>query len=345
MTRETKIGLLVGLAFIIVIGILLSDHINSSSDPAPAAIASVYGDVKASVGAPDARNQGSVTVVTPPQPIIPSNPVPTMRDPLPPQNNGSSVISIGPGGDVSQLRRPAITAQQPPESIQVFPPSGNELASNEPPAPPQPTTPNTGISSPLRSFAQKNGEDLVPVGTGPVQLPTSPQPGNVASAPKTAAPLPPGVKQIKAEEGDTVTKLAAKYMGANTKANREAIIKANPNMGPDGRKLFAGQTYLIPAPDVVPAGPVAIAPPQPAPRPAPAPKPTAAPAPAPLPAGVTMYTVQDNDSLWKIAAEQLGSGTRWTEIRDLNADVLKGGEQVHANMRLKLPPKSVASTN
>ena len=32
MTRETKIGLLVGLAFIIVIGILLSDHLTTRGE-------------------------------------------------------------------------------------------------------------------------------------------------------------------------------------------------------------------------------------------------------------------------------------------------------------------------
>ena len=32
MTRETKIGLLVGLAFIIVVGILLSDHLTSATE-------------------------------------------------------------------------------------------------------------------------------------------------------------------------------------------------------------------------------------------------------------------------------------------------------------------------
>src|ERR1700761_5871114 len=111
MTRETKIGLLVGLAFIIVIGILLSDHINSSSDPAPAAMGKAYDEVTRSVGAPDLRNQGSVTMVTPPQPIIPSNPVPVTRDPLPPQSNGSSVIQIGPGMDPSQFPRPQRIAQ------------------------------------------------------------------------------------------------------------------------------------------------------------------------------------------------------------------------------------------
>src|SRR5687767_9301305 len=38
MTRETKIGLLVGLAFIIVIGILLSDHFTSATQPHQAAL-------------------------------------------------------------------------------------------------------------------------------------------------------------------------------------------------------------------------------------------------------------------------------------------------------------------
>ena len=45
MTRETKIGLLVGLAFIIVIGILLSDHINTSTEPPAAAWGAAYGSL------------------------------------------------------------------------------------------------------------------------------------------------------------------------------------------------------------------------------------------------------------------------------------------------------------
>jgi nucleoid-associated protein YgaU len=340
MTRETKIGLLVGLAFIIVIGILLSDHINSSSDPAPAAMGKGFDEVKQSVASPDARNQGSVVMVPPPQPIIPTNPVQTSRDPQPAQNNGS-VIQIGPGTDPSQFPRPARPVQQP-DSVQVFPPAGPEVASNDAPNPPQPTTPDNAVSGPLAGVAQQHGEELVGIG-GPVQIRPTPQPTTPTALNKPAAPLPPGVRQIKAEEGDTVTKLAAKYMGGNSKANREAIIRANPNMGPDGRKLFAGQTYLIPAASTASAGPVAISAEQPAPRPAPTPAP--APVVAPLPAGVTMYTVKDNDSLWKIASEQLGSGNRWAEIRDLNPDVLKGSEQVHANMRLKLPAKAVASSN
>ena len=38
MTRETKISLLVGLAFIIVIGILLSDHFRATQELPPAVL-------------------------------------------------------------------------------------------------------------------------------------------------------------------------------------------------------------------------------------------------------------------------------------------------------------------
>ena len=46
MTRETKIGLLVGLAFIIVIGILLSDHLTSATEPPQPPLAQAGNDVR-----------------------------------------------------------------------------------------------------------------------------------------------------------------------------------------------------------------------------------------------------------------------------------------------------------
>ena len=52
MTRETKIGLLVGLAFIIVIGILLSDHMTATTEPIAAPLANTAGNVRESVEAP-----------------------------------------------------------------------------------------------------------------------------------------------------------------------------------------------------------------------------------------------------------------------------------------------------
>ena len=52
MTRETKIGLLVGLAFIIVIGILLSEHVSSTNEPQTAALGGAGANVRDGVMTP-----------------------------------------------------------------------------------------------------------------------------------------------------------------------------------------------------------------------------------------------------------------------------------------------------
>jgi nucleoid-associated protein YgaU len=51
------------------------------------------------------------------------------------------------------------------------------------------------------------------------------------------------------------------------------------------------------------------------------------------------YVVQQDDSLWKIAASQLGSGARYQEIVKLNPDVLNDGDSIVVGMRLRLPAK------
>ena len=49
------------------------------------------------------------------------------------------------------------------------------------------------------------------------------------------------------------------------------------------------------------------------------------------------YIVRQGDSLWSIAAEQLGNGSRYKEISKLNADVLKNENDLVIGMGLKLP--------
>jgi len=49
------------------------------------------------------------------------------------------------------------------------------------------------------------------------------------------------------------------------------------------------------------------------------------------------YVVREGDSLWQIAAKQLGDGSRYTEISKLNADVLEDEDSLTVGMRLRLP--------
>src|SRR2546423_9195014 len=97
MTRETKIGLLVGLAFIIVIGILLSDYNRIETQQAP-----LYGidrNVKQGTATPGANeNRNEVTVVAPSvQQVSPHQVVP-MREEVngSRDDRSSAVVTIRP---------------------------------------------------------------------------------------------------------------------------------------------------------------------------------------------------------------------------------------------------------
>src|SRR4051794_14374653 len=79
MTRETKIGLLVGLAFIIVIGILLSDQLMRSTEPPAAPLASVADTLRKGTVTPAPARQPVAQVQTP-QDVSPDTAVPTKDD-------------------------------------------------------------------------------------------------------------------------------------------------------------------------------------------------------------------------------------------------------------------------
>src|SRR4051812_46948479 len=95
MTRETKIGLLVGLAFIIVIGILLSDHLTSTTEPPQAPLAQAGKDVRSGVTVPGGT-AAPVTQVQVPQGVAPQTPVATREELQPPKQPPVTVVHIGP---------------------------------------------------------------------------------------------------------------------------------------------------------------------------------------------------------------------------------------------------------
>ncbi len=51
------------------------------------------------------------------------------------------------------------------------------------------------------------------------------------------------------------------------------------------------------------------------------------------------YVVKEDDSLWKISAEQLGNGARFEEISKLNTDILNDKNKLKPGMKLRLPVK------
>jgi nucleoid-associated protein YgaU len=49
------------------------------------------------------------------------------------------------------------------------------------------------------------------------------------------------------------------------------------------------------------------------------------------------YVVREGDSLWRIAVEKLGDGTRYKEISELNADILGNEDYLTVGMQLRIP--------
>lgn len=338
MTRETKIGLLVGLAFIIVIGVLLSDHLTSANDPKitselAGAGAKAYGTLVPPGGANETNN-----VVIAQNNVTPADRVPTHVETARPTDPGTSTVAIGPssGDPVSIIaqgqgapvtRLPVIAEATPRDPLTI------------------PVTPLAPPAGPVTPLTSSNNNTVSGLPVAPVMsngITALPGPVAVADAGTAAR------RQHKAESGDTVSKMAYKYYGKNTKELRDLIVKANPSLQRSPDRIVVGQMYVIPpVPQPVrsensmassPAGRTLMAI---GPTTAPT-APTALTAAAPRTGGTRLYTVKSNDSLWRIAIEECHDPKAVTAILSMNKDVLKGSNKLQTGMKLRLPEKKQA---
>jgi LysM repeat protein len=313
MTRETKIGLLVGLAFIIVIGILLSDHFRGSMEPPQANLSGSAENSRMAVVTPGTANP-PIRIVTP-EDAPPHDAVPTHQELTPP------VLPVIPS--VTHVTSTDQTHQQTPPQ-QVIPP-----------APPHQDETVNGADGPtpqdrIAMEAQRHGEQIIPVNPDHSQTDTGTPP---------AAPATPGLKAYKAQSGDTLSRMAGRFLGVNNKGNRQAIIDANPSLQDDPDTIILGKTYMIPTvstPAPIATNTVPVAPATDAPHQTP-----------PAATGEYTYVVVSGDTLWGIANDELGDPTAVDALKELNKNILKGENHdvVRPGMKLRLPAKPLASAN
>jgi len=162
---------------------------------------------------------------------------------------------------------------------------------------------------------------------------------------ETVNPKPALPKIYVVADGDNLALIAQKYYGdveGNKRANIMRIFEANRN--------------LLKAPDEIQVGQKLIIPPLRSSAPG---KETSNSGlansffekvksigrehlslnkPGPAKKG-KLYTVRDGDSLWKIAANQLGDGSRYMEVAKLNDDVLSDEDSLSVGMTLKMPSR------
>jgi nucleoid-associated protein YgaU len=199
-----------------------------------------------------------------------------------------------------------------------------------------------------------------PFGQRPGQMPQQQVPQGIQQQNQQTSPQTPPVQTINTvretplaqskqtktyviQEGDSnLAKIAKKFYGeeeGNRLVNINRIFEANKSVLKSPDKIFVGQTIVIPQP----AAPVAD---------------SAKPANVPnggmfqtvpsiggsskqnttkIPDTKNWYVVKEDDSLWKIADEQLGKATRYEEIIKLNTDILTSGNKLKPGMKLRLP--------
>jgi nucleoid-associated protein YgaU len=157
-----------------------------------------------------------------------------------------------------------------------------------------------------------------PVAVAPIPAPIAgPIPG----------PAPAGdSRDYVVKRGDTLSSIASHELGASSKWPE--IAKANEDTLHGSTNLKVGTKLKIPAAGAS-AGPSA-------------PEGSAVAsqdAPASAATAEHEYVVKSGDTLWAIAKSEMGSDKCVVQLKEANAGVLKGSDQLKVGMKLKIPAK------
>ena len=171
------------------------------------------------------------------------------------------------------------------------------------------------------------------------EKPTPELPVQSQRAPKLQLKKKNFPKYYIVQAGDNLSAIAKKFYGperGNKKVNVDRIYRVNRSVLKSPERIYIGQKLVIPALTNTTAAMQKVV------------LPTAfkkkdsaivKSLPKTLPAVKrrTRYVVQPNDSLWRIAEEKLGNGSRYTEIVGMNRDTLQDEDYLAVGMTLKLP--------
>jgi len=172
--------------------------------------------------------------------------------------------------------------------------------------------------------------------------------GDAASVPaEVAAVEPQFAEAIRNYETDEVVQNIAVISRANPRGESaavpdiDAILDPVPDDGPLGQ-----DTDTVPEPTPTPTPEPTIDDSGTTPVIAPgdsSPPPTGDSSPEPADTGSTAptgsaYVVRDGDTLWSIAQDQMGAGSRWEELFQANSDLMGGDpDRLRAGMELVIP--------
>jgi len=362
VTKETKIGLLVGLAFIILFAIILSEKGSSNKIQSPASLT-----IAKAPGADDSALGQS-------------------EEPL----SNAGRLPVG-----SELPSPIQPIQQKPTGLAMNPsPVGQAIPAEGDPISPLPSsvvnrlnapkiTPSTIAedTGPLETESMSLTQALAAALDAPPQAsPTPPVEDDADPLPhRPAAPSRKSVQQAAAtmktiaihtvRPGESLGKIAAHYYGRSTPARVNAIFNANRGTLKSIHSVRANDKLKIPQLDVtqqIAFEPVSHFAPQTITANRSTARETEVRIPIPVDtsaapvadrgrsrlnaAGATesrqpqnrrpefrWYRVRTRDTLSRIAKRELGDEGRFGEIYSLNKDIIRNKNRIKPGMKIRLP--------
>ncbi|MBN1764884.1 MAG: LysM peptidoglycan-binding domain-containing protein [Sedimentisphaerales bacterium] len=342
VTKEAKIGLLLGLGFIIAIAVVLRDvhetgkaelqeTLEITDNQVNKAPPSALPLAVEQLSSPE--DQGFQPAPAPSRPAPPNrrpvtNPRPNRPQrarPAQPRPIQQPVSRPGPiAGNNRPEMQPASAQNQIPENQDTQPHTDQRQIRYEmdlPTAPPPAQTEPDSVIVPPSGVFEKAVDKVV-------QRPSLEN--NIVRPPQILKP-----KTYVVSEGDSLSKIALNFYGpveGNRLVNIQRIYDANCNTLSSMDELRVGQKLIIPQLDSRPGE----AEREPSDRRS---GQTTQETPPRINPKYTIYIVKEGDSLWRIARQQLGDGSRFPEIARLNDRVISDEHSVYPGMRLKVPAK------
>lgn len=259
-------------------------------------------------------------------PTLPSRDTPTATTPppvRPPVDRATPPLTDGPGPRITPATQPARTDLPPLVSPPPPRPTGDEHATTQPSR--DTTTPSA--DAPVADPGPRPGVTPPPAGE-PVRPGVTPTPPPVRPTTPTAGT--PAATTYEVQRGDSLWSIAQEHLGDGNLWPR--IQAANPGLNPQTLKV--GQRINLPPKE-------ATATPEPAPTPAPRPADRPSERTTPPPAErIYTYIVEENDTLYGLAARFLGDGNRWREIYELNRATIANPNILPAGIEIRIPPRS-----
>jgi len=369
MTKETKIGLLVGLAFIILFAIILSEK---GAGPRPQGTPQFTQVDRTQRGVDrtgsSLTDAGKLSLPVEPVRIEPSRRTHTKPAPTSPVATASpadrrdevSLPTLDPSliGDKTAVAGGSNT-QSPVIALGDFvgPVRTDEKSWSAPlaTADSSKSKRSSELAASVKSLQTKLDSLAARTNTATENVEPVEPVAVTEDSPPTAAASVDGDGTYVVQPGDTLTTIAKRTCGHCGPSTIDSICTANSKTLKNRNSLVVGQKLIIPKPagriitasgeaETAPNAGLATA----ATSKADSKKSAATKSKGTktVAAGATRtYRVKAKDTLSRIAKEQLGDARRYREIVELNRGVLGDHNRIRPGMKLKLPARGAAATS